>query len=121
MRRDKCRIITSAVEHPSVFEPFAALKAQGYDVVVVGVDKTGCVRMDELSAALTESTGYVSIMHVNNEVGAVNDINGIYHLVREKAPQRFSIATVCRHTSKCPPCNATCIPSADISLTLLKA
>ncbi len=86
MRRDKCRIITSAVEHPSVFEPFAALKAQGYDVVVVGVDKTGCVRMDELSAALTESTGYVSIMHVNNEVGAVNDINGIYHLVREKSP-----------------------------------
>lgn len=58
--------------------------------------------MDELSAALTESTGYVSIMHVNNEVGAVNDINGIYHLVREKAPQRFSIATVCRHTSKMP-------------------
>ena len=86
MRRDKCRIITSAVEHPSVFDPFAALKAQGYDVVVVGVDKTGCVRMDELSAALTESTGYVSIMHVNNEVGAVNDINGIYHLVREKSP-----------------------------------
>ena len=86
MRRDKCRIITSAVEHPSVFEPFAALKAQGYDVVVVGVDKAGCVRMDELSAALTESTGYVSIMHVNNEVGTVNDINGIYHLVREKSP-----------------------------------
>lgn len=77
--------------------------------------------MDELSAALTESNGLCEHHARHNEVGAVNDINGIYHLVREKTHQRFSIATACRHTSKCPPCNATCIPSADISLTLLKA
>lgn len=76
--------------------------------------------MDELSAALTESTGYVSIMHVNNEVGAVNDINGIYHLVREKALSGFPLRR-CAGIHQSPPCNATCIPSADISLTLLKA
>ena len=84
--RDKCRIITSAVEHPSVYEPVLAMKNRGYDVVVIGVDSEGRVRPDELSAALTENTGFVSIMHVNNEVGAVNDISELYRIVKEKAP-----------------------------------
>ncbi|MCH5278163.1 MAG: cysteine desulfurase [Christensenellaceae bacterium] len=87
LRRDKCRVITTAVEHPSVYVPINALKEQGYDVVVVGVDSTGRVKMDELAAALTSAVGYVSIMHVNNETGAVNDIGGIYELVHKQAPE----------------------------------
>ncbi len=85
-RRGKCRIITSAVEHPSVYEPILAMKEQGYDVVVVGVDTTGRIRMDELSAALNAETGYVSIMHVNNESGAINDIDAIYAMVKKQCP-----------------------------------
>ena len=85
-RRDKCRVITSAVEHPSVYEPVNALKASGYDVVIIGVDEYGRVRPDELESALDENTGFVSIMHVNNEVGAVNDINSLYSLVKSRAP-----------------------------------
>lgn len=82
----KCRIITSAVEHPSVYEPVLAMKEHGYDVVVVGVDPTGKLKMDELIAALTPETGYVSIMHVNNETGAVNDINAINAEIKKHCP-----------------------------------
>ena len=85
-KHGKCRLITSAVEHPSVFEPVTAMKQQGYDVVVIGVDGTGKLRMDELAAALDETVGYVSIMHVNNESGAVNDINAINELVKKQSP-----------------------------------
>lgn len=86
-RRDKCRIITTAVEHPSVYEPVLAMREKGYDVVVIGVDQTGRALTAELEAALNENTGYVSIMHVNNEVGSVNDIDALYRLVKEKAPE----------------------------------
>lgn len=82
----KCRIITSAVEHPSVYEPVLAMKERGYDVVVVGVDPTGKLKMDELFAALTPETGYVSIMHVNNESGAINDINAINTAIKKHCP-----------------------------------
>lgn len=86
-RRDKCRVITTAVEHPSVFEPVNALKERGYDVVVVGVNSSGGVKMDELAAALTGNVGFVSIMHVNNETGAVNDIDSIYELIQKHSPE----------------------------------
>ena len=85
-KHGKCRLITSAVEHPSVFEPVTAMKQQGYDVVVIGVDGTGKLRMDELAAALDETVGYVSIMHVNNESGAINDISRINALIKKQSP-----------------------------------
>lgn len=85
-RRDKCRVITTAVEHPSVYEPVNALKSSGYDVIIVGVDEFGRVDAKALEAVLNENTGFVSIMHVNNEVGAINDINSLYSLVKSRAP-----------------------------------
>ncbi|MBR4435221.1 MAG: cysteine desulfurase [Clostridia bacterium] len=86
-RRDKCRIITTAVEHPSVYEPFLAYKAKGYDVVIIGVDSTGRIDEDAFIAALDANTGFVSIMHVNNEVGSVNDISRLYRAVKQRAPR----------------------------------
>ncbi|MBQ3939265.1 MAG: cysteine desulfurase [Clostridia bacterium] len=85
-RRDKCRIITSAVEHPSVYEPFTAMKSAGYDVVFIGVQPDGRLNEKEFSEALTANTGFISIMHVNNEVGAINDISSLYRIAKETAP-----------------------------------
>lgn len=84
--RGKCRIITSAVEHPSVYEPVLGMREQGYDVVVIGTDSTGKLKMDELASALSPETGYVSIMHVNNESGAINDINAINAMIKKQCP-----------------------------------
>lgn len=84
--RGKGRIITSMVEHASVFEPFRRLEEQGYDVVYLGVNETGSVRLDELENALDENTQLISIMHVNNETGAVNDLAAAYALIQNLAP-----------------------------------
>ena len=82
--RGRGRIIMSAVEHPSVFEVMRNLSAE-YNVMEAGVDKEGRVDLDGLSQLITPNTRLVSIMQVNNETGAVNDIPAIYKLVKRMA------------------------------------
>lgn len=84
--RGKGRVIVSAVEHPSVYEAALELRESGYDVVFAPVDMTGRADMDALSELITKDTQLVSIMHVNNESGAINDIAGVYRLVKAQAP-----------------------------------
>ena len=83
--RGRCRIIVGATEHPSVFEPFQKLARQ-YDMQVAWVDGQGCIDLKGLEKLLTPDTLLVSIMQVNNEVGAINDISAIRRLMRAKAP-----------------------------------
>ena len=83
--RGRGRIIVGSTEHPSVYEVYKSLACQ-YDVVEAPVDNTGMIDLKRLESLITPDTRLVSVMQVNNEVGAVNDINGIYHLVREKSP-----------------------------------
>lgn len=85
-RKEKGRVITSAVEHPSVYEPIMSLRDKGYEVIIIGVDAAGRVRLDELSSALIPSVSFVSIMHINNETGAVNDIGAVYRLLQSHCP-----------------------------------
>jgi len=88
MRRRGCRVVTSAVEHPSVYEAAAHLEKLGYDVVYLPADKHGCIREGELRKAITASTILVSVMWVNNETGArqpVELIKPLLHAVRSPA------------------------------------
>ncbi|MBO4562057.1 MAG: cysteine desulfurase [Clostridia bacterium] len=85
--RGKGRVIISAVEHPSVYEAAMDLKEQGWDVRLAPVDITGKVLLNELSGLLSPDTRLVSCMHVNNESGAVNDIDAIYALIKRTAPE----------------------------------
>ena len=62
-------IITTEIEHPSVREPFEALKELGYEITYLGVDGEGRISLEELSSAVREDTALVSIMMVNNEIG----------------------------------------------------
>ena len=85
--RGKKRIITSAVEHPSVYEVFRTFEhAEDTEVVYVGVDAHGYLRLDALAEALTEDTALVSLMQVNNETGAINDLSAAQALIRKRAP-----------------------------------
>ena len=70
-KKQGSRIITTAVEHPAVLRCFEALKRRGADVVILPVKRDGCFDMDAFEAALNEQTILVSVMHVNNETGAV--------------------------------------------------
>ena len=81
------RIITTAVEHPSVFETIQFLgRDPDVDIVVLPVDETGYPDFDGLKDALTEDTALVSMMHVNNELGTVTDIAQASHLTHRIAP-----------------------------------
>ena len=85
--RGKKRIVTTAGEHPSVYEVFRSLDgAADTEVVFVGLNADGTVNLKKLEAALTADTALVSVMHVNNEVGAVNDLDAISALLKQHAP-----------------------------------
>ena len=85
--RGKRRIITTAGEHPSVYEVFRSLEiAPDTEVVFVKLHPDGSVNLSALEAALTPDTALVSVMHVNNEVGAINDLYAISALIKRCAP-----------------------------------
>ena len=77
-------IITTNIEHPSVHNPLIFLEDCGYEATYLPVDGNGKVRMDKLEAAIRTDTILVSIMYVNNEVGAVEDIEAISKLIKSK-------------------------------------
>ncbi len=80
----KKRIIISSIEHSSVFNTALELEKRGFEIKTVGVDKNGTVKLDELCALINNDTAIVSIMAVNNEIGAIQPIKEIGALCKEK-------------------------------------
>jgi cysteine desulfurase len=86
-RRNGTHLITSVIEHPSVADSFRELEDEGFNVTYLPVDKNGYVSVEDLKAAMTEETTLVSIMYVNNEVGAVQDIPALSAAAKEINPK----------------------------------
>lgn len=84
--RGRGRIIVGSTEHPSVYEVYKSLACQ-YDVVEAPVDNTGMIDLKRLESLITPDTRLVSVMQVNNEVGAVNDAETIRRMLRRRAPE----------------------------------
>lgn len=84
-RRGTGRIIVGATEHPSVYSAIMTLKGP-YNITEARVDSTGTQDVNSLMSALSNDVAFVSIMHVNNETGAINDIPSIYKAVKQRAP-----------------------------------
>lgn len=78
------KIITTKIEHPSVFKCFQELEKRGFEVVYLNVDSKGYVNQEELLNIVDDNTIFISIIHVNNEVGTINDINKLASLVKQK-------------------------------------
>lgn len=78
-------LITTAVEHASVYETFRELERQGFRVTYLPVDATGAVKLEELDKALSDDTIMVSIMAVNNEMGRIQPISAIGELLRQRS------------------------------------
>ncbi len=70
-------IITSKIEHASVANPIKQLEKKGFDITYLGTDANGLVSVDELKVALRPDTIMVSIMMVNNEIGALQPVEEI--------------------------------------------
>ena len=85
-RRAGNHLITTSVEHASVLNTMKYLEEQGFRVTYLPVDEDGRVSLDALKEAICEETILVSCMYVNNEVGAVQPIEEIGKIIREKNP-----------------------------------
>lgn len=77
LKRQGSRIVTTALEHPSVSEPIKRLESMGAEVIRLTPDLTGKINEDELFESINENTILVSCMAVNNEVGSVLPVNTI--------------------------------------------
>lgn len=82
-KRKGMHCIVSSVEHSSVKEPFNFLEKEGFRITYLPVNKDGVVDIEELKNALCEETILVSIMYVNNEIGTIEPIEEIGHIVKE--------------------------------------
>ena len=77
-------IITSKIEHKAVLDPCRQLEREGFEVTYLEPDQNGIISVNQIETAITDKTILVSIMHVNNELGSVNDIEAIGKLTRSK-------------------------------------
>ena len=77
-------IITSRIEHKAVLDTCRQLEREGFDVTYLDPDSTGLVHPEMVLDAIREETTIVSIMHVNNELGTVNDIAKIGKICRDR-------------------------------------
>mgnify|MGYP003572602928 FL=1 len=77
-------IVTCKTEHKAVLDTCRALERDGFDVTYLDPESTGLVDLSKLEAALRDDTILVSIMHVNNEIGVVQDIEAIGEMTRAR-------------------------------------
>ena len=84
LAKGKRHIITSAFEHHAILEPLKVLEKQGFDVTYLPVHENGIVRVSDFEAALTDDTGFVTVMAANNEIGTVQPIAEIGGICRER-------------------------------------
>jgi cysteine desulfurase len=83
-RGQRCHIVTSAIEHPSVLRSVEWLGRRGYDVTVVGCRPDGTVDPSTIAGALREDTGVVALMLANNETGVLQPVEEVSQLCRER-------------------------------------
>jgi len=77
-------IITVNTEHKAVLDTCEYLESQGYEVTYLNVQQDGLVNLSDLKNALREDTILVSVMHVNNELGVIQDVESIGEICRER-------------------------------------
>ncbi|MGM8365847.1 cysteine desulfurase family protein [Virgibacillus sp. W0181] len=81
-------IITTTIEHPSVFDTLRSMEKLGFDVTYLPVNNQGVISVVDLERAIRPDTILVSVMHVNNEIGSIQPITEIGDLLK-KHPKIF--------------------------------
>ena len=76
-------IITSKIEHKAVLDPCRQLEREGFEVTYLDPDQNGVINPSDVKAAIKDTTVLISIMHINNELGSVNDISKIGEIARK--------------------------------------
>ncbi|NLL79518.1 MAG: cysteine desulfurase [Clostridiales bacterium] len=79
-------LITTKIEHPAILQTMQYLEDQGFQVTYLPVDENGQIRLSDLQAAMTPQTILVSIMHTNNEIGALQPVAEAGALIKRMNP-----------------------------------
>ena len=79
-------LITTKIEHPAILQTMKYLEEQGFEVTYLPVDKNGQIRLEDLEKAIRNDTILVSIMHTNNEIGALQPIEEAGSLIKKINP-----------------------------------
>ncbi len=82
-KRNGKKIITTKIEHASIIDQLKSYKEEGYEIVEVPVDRYGNIDLDYLLNEVDDNTIVLSLFHVNNELGTINDIKNIIKKVKE--------------------------------------
>jgi len=82
-RKKGNHIITSKLEHKAVLDSCRQLEREGFEVTYLDPDATGIIKPEELVKNIKDETILVSLMHVNNEIGVINDIAALGEITRE--------------------------------------
>ncbi len=86
MQKRGRHIITTSIEHPAVIEAMRELERGGFEVTYLNPDKSGSVPIESVSKAARRDTILVSMMHVNNETGAVQPVDKLRAAIKNTAP-----------------------------------
>lgn len=78
-------IITSKIEHKAVLDPCRQLEREGFEITYLDPDENGVISLENIQKHVKDTTILLSIMHINNELGAVNDIEKIGKFTRENS------------------------------------
>jgi cysteine desulfurase len=84
-------LVTSQIEHPSILEACRALERDGWHISYVAPEADGSIRAESILSAVTDETVLVSLMHVNNETGAILPVEEIGQALREKPKTLFHV------------------------------
>ncbi len=77
-------IVTSQIEHKAVLDTCKFLEEEGFEVTYLAPDAEGIIQPEAVAAALRDDTVLVSLMHVNNEIGVINDVAAIGKITRQR-------------------------------------
>jgi cysteine desulfurase len=83
-RKKGNHIITLKTEHKAVLDTCRQLEREGFEVTYMDPEENGLLDLEKLKAAITDQTILISIMHVNNEIGVIQDIEAIGEIARER-------------------------------------
>lgn len=87
VRAKSGKVIIGSSEHSAVYNTALELKVRGYDVVFAPCDKFGRTDVGELEKLIDNTVVLISVMHVCNETGALNDLSAISKIIKAKAPR----------------------------------
>ena len=82
-RKKGNHIITCKTEHKAVLDTCRQLEREGFEITYLEPEPSGIIDLDKLKAAITDQTTLISIMHVNNEIGVIQDIKAIGEIAKE--------------------------------------